>query len=630
MIHDIQFFPLFIIVFIAALAPIAASRIRFIHIPAVILEILAGIVIGKSGLNLIPRASYLEFLYLSGFVMLMFLSGLEIDVHYTYASFARKKESLVSYLKNPLLSGIFIFIGTFSINLLFAYFVSRYLYNINFWFLAFSISTTSVGIVIPTLKERNLLSGSYGQSIVMSALVADFITIFLINIISKMSAKGWGWEVLIILILFLIPYPMYLIAKAIFPNKLLKTISYQLSHASTQIKVRSTIAFILFLVVVSEFIGAEIILGAFVAGVVLSPLVDKDKSALIMKLDAIGYGFFIPIFFIMVGVNFDLISLINMEKSWLLLIGLLVVAFLSKLVPAMLFIPVFGFKKALAAGSLLIAKLSLIIAAAEIGLRLNILTPGIASALITLSIVACLIAPILFSKFNPPDEEITDEKTIIVGGGKIGRHLGYRLKMHGRNSIIIDNSPKSIQKTRDMGLPAILGDGRDPEIYKTIRLNKHDYVVAVTGNDKTNIEVCQQLKLYYGHDRLIARDNNPANDMLFRQMGVTPMNYVMAAAITLENLVLRPKTYHLIKESLQPFEVCEVTLTNPNIDMVPIKAIPLHKDGFLVLIRRGSRQQIPHGDFILKKGDIVTIFGTTEAIIEITKLLEGDGKKGSF
>lgn len=630
MIHDIQFFPLFIIVFIAVLAPIAASRIQFIHIPAVILEILAGIVIGKTGLNLIPRASYLEFLYLSGFVMLMFLSGLEIDVHHTYASLPRKKISVVSYLKNPLLSGILIFIATLSINLLFAYFVSLYLDNINIWFLAFSISTTSVGIVIPTLKERNLLSGSFGQSIVMSALVADFVTIFLINIISRMSVKGSGWETLVILILFVIPYPMYLIAKAVLPNKLLKMISYQLSHASTQIKVRSTIAFILFLVVFSERIGAEIILGAFIAGVVLSPLVDKDKSTLIIKLDAIGYGFFIPIFFIMVGVNFDLVSLLNMEKSWLLLTGLLVVAFLSKIVPAMLLIPVFGFKKALAAGSILTAKLSLIIAAAEIGLRLNILTPAIASALIALSIAACLIAPILFSRFYPPYEEAADEKTIIVGGGKIGRHLGYRLKMHGRNSIIIDNSPKSVQKTRDMGLTAILGDGRDPEIYKTVKLNKRDYVVAVTGNDKTNMEVCQQLKLYYSHDRLIARDNNPANDMVLRQMGVTPMNYVMAAAITLENLVLRPKTYHLIKESLQPFEVSDVTLANHDFDMIPIKDIPLHKDGFLVLIRRGSRQEIPHGDFILRKGDLITIFGTTEAIIEITKLLEGNGKKDSF
>jgi Kef-type K+ transport system membrane component KefB/Trk K+ transport system NAD-binding subunit len=622
--HDIEFFPLFIIAALAWLTPIIASQLKpIIRIPTVILEIIVGVIIGKSGFNIINGSQhYLDFLYLTGFVFLMFLSGLEIDTPALFTQFPQKRTKLINYIKNPLISGVLFFIITFIITFSFSFFISSGIEIRHSWFLALALSTTSVGIVIPVLKERGELAENLGQSIIISAMVADFATIFLISMATAVLMKGWNLEAFIILSLFFITYLIYRIMSAASSIRILSTISNQLAHASTQIKVRGTIALLLAMVVFSEVIGAELILGAFFAGLILSLFVSKERSILSLKLDAMGYGFFIPVFFIMVGINFDLDSLMTMEHTTGLIVGLLAIAFAAKLLPSFLFVPSFGWRRALAAGFLLSSRLSLIIAAAEIGMRLQIIKPGIGAALIAVAVVACLLSPIIYSKLYR-QEAAKGSKTIIIGGGKIGRNLGHRLKMHKKRSIIIDIDPNSVKKTHNMGLTALTADGRDPLVYKSIELSPDDYVVVVTGSDQVNIDTCQMLKAYYGHKKIIARDNNPDNERLLRWMGVIPMNFVMSAAMTLENLVLRPSTYHMIIESLQSFEVYDVVMTNSELEKVPIRDIPFHKDGFLLLVKRGEHQRIPHGDFSLKMGDNITIFGTSAAIDDISHLLKG-------
>ncbi|RMD53342.1 MAG: hypothetical protein D6828_05110, partial [Nitrospirae bacterium] len=340
---------------------------------------------------------------------------------------------------------------------------------------------------------------------------------------------------------------------------------------------------------------------------------------------AIGYGFFIPIFFIMVGVNFDLSSLMKMQHSTILMIILIVAAFSSKILPSMLFVPDFGMRSSLSAGFLLSSRLSLIIAAAEIGLKLGIISPGLSSSLIALAIFACFLSPTIYSKLQRKSES-SKSKVIIVSGGKIGRTLAYRLKMHGKDVIVIDDNPEAIKLTKEMGINAINADPKDPLTYKNVGLNKEDYVVVATGDDNINIEVCRIIKGYYKHKKIIVRDNNPDNYELLRNMGVIPMNLVLSSVITLENLVLRPEAYHIVKDSLQPFEVADVVLSNDDFHNTVLKDIPMHKDGFILLIKRGDQQLIPKDDTILHKGDVLTVFGTPEAINDISLLLEGEAK----
>ena len=186
-------FPLLIVTLLAFIVPIATSwisRIIRLPVPAIVGEILCGIIIGKSVLGIIPRTDtipWLEFLSLFGFTYLMFLSGLEID----FALLRPKKSNFKSafplsqtFFQQPLAMAITYFILVFALGTIFSY----YLYSegyINSWiFMALVLSTVSVGIVVPIVKEKNLSKTTFGQNILLCALIADFLTMIFITAIA--------------------------------------------------------------------------------------------------------------------------------------------------------------------------------------------------------------------------------------------------------------------------------------------------------------------------------------------------------------------------------------------------------------------------------------------------------------
>jgi Kef-type K+ transport system membrane component KefB len=149
----------------------------------------------------------------------------------------------------------------------------------------------------------------------------------------------------------------------------------------------------------SRLVGVEEILGAFLAGVLLSVLF-RGGSILEEKLYAIGYGFLIPIFFIWVGMNFRFDLLLNKE-GFMIVPPLLVTAFLVKIIPSVLFnYRVLSIKNAVAAGVLLTSNLSLVIAAAEIGKRLGLIDEALEAAIIFLAIFTTTVCPIVFRKMT--------------------------------------------------------------------------------------------------------------------------------------------------------------------------------------------------------------------------------------
>ena len=144
---------------------------------------------------------------------------------------------------------------------------------------------------------------------------------------------------------------------------------------------------ILIFVVMAQFIGEEeILLGAFLSGLLLSGFLHKGRSLLILKMDGMGFGFFIPIFFVMVGMTFDTSAFSEFDSTiiWFLL-ALLIILFTIKIIPSMLWVRLFGFKRALAGGFLVSSRLSLIIAAAAIGLEMGVVTEGINAGFILMA-----------------------------------------------------------------------------------------------------------------------------------------------------------------------------------------------------------------------------------------------------
>lgn len=405
--HD--FVPLLIVTGISLLTVFVSLKIRVMRIPIVVGEILMGMLLGHSGLRIIPEepGPWLSFLSLFGFTMLMFLSGLEIDFEAVRRNLPGRRFRDV--MGDRLGLAILIFLGSLSLSFIFSLLLVLVGVVESPWVMALILSTTSVGIVVPLLKERGSLNSNFGQVLILAAVVADFATMFLITVVVAIHIKGGlTVDVAVIASVFAAFFAFVTVGRKLKAGPTIRRVFREGATATAQIRVRSAMTVMLFFIVLSQFTGTEIILGAFLAGAVVSLLTTPGGGRLGNKLDAIGYGFLIPYFFIMVGAKFSLSELLSSPTMLLLAPALLVIAFVVKVVPALLLKSMFGRRQAIAGGILLSSRLSLVIAAAAIGVEMGAISPGVNSAIILMAVVTCLFSPLLFNKLMGQAETHSD------------------------------------------------------------------------------------------------------------------------------------------------------------------------------------------------------------------------------
>ena len=620
-----DYFPLLVVAAIAWGTPILLSVFKLTKIPSVIIEILLGYFIGKHLLGSIDHESFriLEYFALSGFIFLMFLSGLEIDADQIIASFPRKRLTYVNFIKNPLLVGIVYFLMSIIIAYVSTVLLSKLIRIPNIWYFSLIMVTTSVGIVLPVLKGRGEIKNRYGQMILVAAAVADIFSIILFTFTAFIIKNGFQAELLYILGLFTILIVFYLLGSKLKNVAFIKKHAFQLSHSSSQIGVRGTILLIMIFVVIAQFIGEEaVLLGSFLIGLVLSTMLHHERSVMLLKLDGMGFGFFIPIFFIMVGIEFDPLALMEFDQSliWFLVL-LLISLFAVKFFPSLLWRQLFGIKKAMAGGFLMSSRLSLIIAASAIGLEMGVITPGLNASFIIMAMITCFVSPVLFNWMSPVNL-LTGEKTIIIGGSSTAVLLARRLNMHGKKSIIIENSKTRAKELSGKGLVCIEGDGCDESLYKEIKLNPSDFVVVETGSPEKNHEICKLLRNELMHDKIISRSGKSDHENKLKYLGVKTVDVIGVQATTIENLILRPTTYHALIESFENFSVEEIVITNKAVDGLQVKEIPFHKDAILMMVKRDNNFSIPHGETYFRIGDILQVFGTDTALQNTREKME--------
>lgn len=429
--EEASFIPLLIVVSAALVTGLLLPRLPWVRVPVVVGEILTGILLGSSGLALIPEESdpWLEFLSLFGFTFLMFLSGLETDVRgIVFAS--RGVEPEQARRRRSLLQRTFLMFGaTLGVSLGLAFMLVAFGFIETPYLMALIMSTTSVGLVMPLLKERGEAGSSYGQVLILSAVVADFVTMLLITVVVAFYSQGeLTLHVLVFITLFLLFFALLWLGRRLLHRE--GSIVTRMAFSAPQTaetSVRASLTLMLVFVVVSQFIGTEIILGAFLAGALVSALGRSSGHGLLgVKLDAIGFGLFIPIFFIMVGARFDVRSLLS-DTAGLVLVPLLVLfAFAVKVVPSLLLARFFGRRNALAAGFLISSRLSLIIAASAIGLRLGAITPAINSAIILVAIITCVVSPAIYGYLRRAEQREAQPKPV-----SLDPMLGHMIRRRG-------------------------------------------------------------------------------------------------------------------------------------------------------------------------------------------------------
>jgi Trk K+ transport system NAD-binding subunit len=399
----------------------------------------------------------------------------------------------------------------------------------------------------------------------------------------------------------------------------------ELSHATSQIKVRGAFAMMVIWVVLAEMMGVELILGAFLAGAILSVSSRDSESQLREKLDAIGYGFFIPIFFITVGAQFDVGALLGSRSALLLVPVLIVSAYAVKVLPALFFRSLFTWREVFGAGVLLSSRLSLIIAASAIALDLELITSAVNSAVILVAVVTCTFSPILFSKILPPTRAKRREGVVILGTDQLAALLGQRLRKRGERVTFIGRDQEQLELLRGRGFEGIMGNPDDPDVLHAAGLEKARALIALTNAPDVVVSVCRTAVQRYEVPAVIARVDDPQRAAELAAMDVRVVQPGMAVALALEGALHFPAAFGMLEDQDDDVEMGDVILRNGSIAGNPLRRIRLPGNALVVGVRRRGEVMVPHGDTVVRLDDTLVLVGSRDGLEEAQRELGGFG-----
>lgn len=576
-----EFLSLVIVVLAAFLTPIIVNRLNINFLPVVVAEILMGIVIGNSFLNIVERDSILNILSTLGFIFLMFLSGLEID----FKAFKKDKRARQgqnddeSSIPGHLNLALTVFAFIMIISILLAY-VFKWLGLVDdVLLMVIIISTISLGVVVPTLKEMNIMRTTIGQFILLVAVLADLVTMILLTVYGAINGQGGStiWLIGILVVFTAISYILGVQFKRM-------SFLQKLMDGTTQIGIRAVFALIILLVALAEGVGAENILGAFLAGVVVS-LLNPDEE-MVEKLDSFGYGFFIPIFFIMVGVDLNIPSLIK-EPKLLIIIPILIVAFIiSKLIPVMFIRRWFDMKTTIASAFLLTSTLSLVIAAAKISERLNAISAETSGILILSAVITCVFVPIIFKKLFPvPDEFNRKIEVSLIGKNQLTIPIAQNLTSQLYDVTLYYRKDLSDRRQLSDDITMIEIADYEQDVLERLGLFDRDIVVCATNDDDINRKVAKLAKTHQV-ERVICRLESTTDDTELVDSGIEIFSSYLSNKILLKGLIETPNMLNLL--SNVETSLYEIQMLNYKYENIQLRNFPFGGDIIFVRIIRNN------------------------------------------
>jgi len=607
--HGTSLTSLMIVVGVAFLVPVLLHRFRLRFLPVVVAEIIVGIAIGKSGLNWVAEDPYLEMLSSLGLIYLMFLSGLELD----FSLLAAKKQGAKAGGPNVMKAGLGVSAATLALAAGLAFGLQSVGLISEPFFFAIVISAVSLGVVVPVLKEKRLLETTIGQVILFITVVLDITAMVLLAF--YISLRSQDLKVMLQLALFFAAvYVAYLIIRRFLNRK----VSEAIKAGTIQIGTRAVFALILFFVVLSETLGVEVILGSFLAGAIVSLMLPKKDF--VHKLETFGYGFLIPIFFVMVGADLELGALIREPRILALIPALLACFYLAKMVPSLLLRRWYSGRESFGAGVLLSANLSLVVASVEVAVKFGIIDERMRGALILVAILSCFISPIVFGRFFP---KIEPKKLAIgiVGANHITLPVSLDLQREQYDVELFsaaepDEASKEPKPSR---FPLREVDKLTPETLAAAGLFDKDVVVLATADDGVNLTLAREATSR-GAARVIARVENP--DRLDEAGNETPpdvqlLSSLYATRTLMKAVIEHPSAVKLITQHDDSIQ--EAELRNPAYDGVALRSLPFLGDVLVMRIYRGDAFVVPHGNTEIKLGDRLLMSGDVGEIAAVKR-----------
>jgi Kef-type K+ transport system membrane component KefB len=364
----------------AVLAPIVAewSR-RVIAIPEVVIQIIFGILLGPFVLDIAHPNSIVSALSDFGLTYLMFLAGTELDLSTMRQGHLGRSA------------------GSWVVSLALALAVGEFLHAtglvLDHTVVALCLTTTALGTLLPMLHDNGVLRTPLGPSILSVGAIGEFGPIVAVAVL--LTNRDARVTFLLLALFVAVAVIAALLATMVHPPRFIALMRKHL-HSTAQLPVRISVLLVVLLVYLADKLSLDVLLGSFAAGVVVRLFIKGEDSAPITsKLEAIGFGFLIPIFFDS-GIKFDLHALIHMPKVLLLVPMFTVIFLLTRSLPTWVFFR--GVVTKVEARSLAVLSatgLPIIVVITSLGVSEHRMKPQNAAALVAAGMLSVLIYPLI-------------------------------------------------------------------------------------------------------------------------------------------------------------------------------------------------------------------------------------------
>jgi len=382
---EISLLGVLIVATVAFVVPLALGLVPALRVPSVVVEIVAGIVIGPAVLGLVEVDAPLHFMSLLGLAFLLFLAGMEIDLGGLLRGGALRSAVLGFVFSLAIAFGIGLALGVAGL-------IRSPL------LVAIMLSATSLGIVVPVLADAGQSQTTLGQLVIAGSSVADFGAVILLSLFFSGDSSSVGSTLLLIGAFVVLVAAIGITVAEFEQVGRLNAVLLRLQDTSAQIRVRGALLFLIGFAVLAQLLGLEIILGAFIAGTVLR-LVDKDgmmtHTFFRQKLEAVGFGVFIPFFFVVSGIQLDVGALLAGGGAALAPVPIFLLSLLlARGLPAILYRTQVDTRSVLAAALLQATSLPFLVATTGIGMSLGILSPATGTALVVAGLLSVVLFPL--------------------------------------------------------------------------------------------------------------------------------------------------------------------------------------------------------------------------------------------
>lgn len=373
-----------LVMVVAVMVPLLLGLFPRVPIPASVIEILAGILVGPAVLALVSPDETIAVLAKLGVSFLLFLAGLELD--FAFLRGRPLKLGLIGYAIS-LAVGIACLIPLGVLDII-----------IDPEYVAIILSATALGIVMPVLKDADVVDSSFGRLVIVACSVAEFASIVLLSMLFSGAGEPHPLEMagkLVVLVLAV--FVIAVVAARAGRWDRLNRVLFKLQDTSAQIRIRVAVLLLLGLLVLSDSLKFDAVLGAFMAGALLSALTDEEQDDdfghFRGKLEGVGFGFFIPVFFVSTGLAFPVDELLDDSSALLRIPMFLALLLLARGLPALIFRSDMSRRQVLAAGLMQATSLSFIVVATHIGVNIGELRPINAASLVAAGMISVLVFP---------------------------------------------------------------------------------------------------------------------------------------------------------------------------------------------------------------------------------------------